>query len=101
MLLHVPGVAPHYQIVVTRTGTLDELEVRAEVSEELFRQGTSNVRAQEAIEDDATMRELRVTIQQAIKSTLGLTTRVTLAVPGAIPRSEGGKLKRTLDLRQL
>lgn len=101
VLLHVAGVAPHYQIVVTRTGTLDELEVRAEVSEELFRQVTSNVRAQEAIEDYATMSELRETIQQTIKNTLGLTARVTLAVPGAIPRSEGGKLKRTLDLRQL
>lgn len=101
VLLHVAGVAPHYQIVVTRTGTLDELEVRAEVAEELFRHVTSNVRAQEAIEDYATMRELRVTIQQTIKDTLGLTARVTLAVPGAIPRSEGGKLKRTLDLRQL
>ena len=101
VLLHVAGVAPHYQIVVTRTGTLDELEVRAEVSEELFRHVTSNGRAQEAIEDYATMRELRMTIQQTIKNTLGLTARVTLAVPGAIPRSEGGKLKRTLDLRQL
>lgn len=100
ILLSIEGVVPHYQLVVTRTGTLDDLEVRAEVSEELFQNMTRNSPSTE-IEDDTTIRSLQATIQQTLKSTLGLNMHVSLAAPGSIPRSEGGKLKRTVDLRQL
>ncbi len=101
ILLGIADVAPHYQLIVTRTGTLDDVELRAEVSPELFQTLAQDVLNEEIIEADANMRELRATIQRAIKGALGLTMQVSLAAPGTIPRSEGGKLKRTLDLREL
>jgi phenylacetate-CoA ligase len=101
ILLSIADVAPHYQLVVTRTGTLDDVELRAEVSPGLFQTLAQDVLNDEIIEANAQMRELRATIQRAIKGALGLTMKVSLAAPGTIPRSEGGKLKRTLDLREL
>lgn len=101
ILLGIADVAPHYQLVVTRSGTLDDVELRAEVSPALFQALALDVLNEAAIEADANMRELRATIQRAIKGALGLAMRVSLAAPGTIPRSEGGKLKRTLDLREL
>lgn len=101
ILLSIADVAPHYQLVVTRTGPLDDVELRAEVSPALFQTLAQDVLNDEIIEANTQMRELRATIQHAIKGALGLTMKVSLAAPGTIPRSEGGKLKRTLDLREL
>ena len=36
VLLEVEGTAPHYQIVLSRNGSLDEIEVQVEVSEGMF-----------------------------------------------------------------
>jgi len=36
VLIAVEGVAPHYQLIVTREGTLDVLEVQVEVNEAIF-----------------------------------------------------------------
>jgi phenylacetate-CoA ligase len=101
ILLGIGDVVAHYQLIVTRSGTLDEAELRVEVSPALFQTLAREVLDDESVEADASMRELRATIQRRIKGTLGLTMRVSLAGPGTIPRSEGGKLKRTLDLRQV
>lgn len=101
ILLEISDVAPHYQLVVTRASTLDDAELRAEISSTLFQTLALDVLNEETIEADARMRELRATIQRAIKGALGLTMQVSLVAPGTIPRSEGGKLKRTLDLREL
>jgi phenylacetate-CoA ligase len=78
-------LAPHYGLVVTREGTLDDMEVRAEVAE---------VRH---LSDDALAERVAATI----KGTVGCSTRVTLVAPGEAPRSEGGKLARVSDLRKL
>jgi len=75
-LLDVPGVAPHFQLVVSRAGTLDELEVRVE--------GDGFVAADVAAK---------------LKSSLGLTVSVRHEPFGAVPRSEGGKLNRVHDTR--
>jgi phenylacetate-CoA ligase len=101
ILLSLADVAPHYQLVVTRTGTLDDLELRAEVSEIVAQNFTQNEPIGEETEHNPAMRELQAAIQQSIKGSLGLTLHVSLAMPGTIPRSEGGKLKRTVDLREL
>lgn len=101
ILLGIAGIVPHYQLVVRRSGTLDEAELRVEVSPALFQTLAREVLDEESVEADARMRELRATIGHQVKGALGLTMRISLAGPGTIPRSEGGKLKRTLDLRQL
>jgi phenylacetate-CoA ligase len=39
-------------------------------------------------------------IAKKIKDDIGLSMRIQLECPGTIPRSEGGKLSRILDLRK-
>lgn len=101
VLMGVPGVVPHYQIVVTRTDTLDNVEVKVEVTEEVFRALAQETLAEETVEANEQMRTLRNKIQHEIKGTIGLNMRVTLVAPGTTPRSEGGKLRRAIDLRTL
>jgi phenylacetate-CoA ligase len=101
VLVDIEGIVPHYQIIVTRTGTLDDVEVRVEIAEAHFQDATGIALLENESEGNPRLRELSDTIARAMKQTLGLTTRISLAAPGKIPRSEGGKLKRTLDLRQL
>jgi phenylacetate-CoA ligase len=101
VLMGIPDVVPHYQIIVTREGTLDEVQVKVEVTEAVFRTLASETLAEDIVEADTQMRTLRHTIQQAIKGAIGLNMRITLVAPTTIPRSEGGKLRRTLDLRKL
>ncbi len=86
-LLGVDGVAPHYQIVITPTETLDTLEIKVEMRPEAF---SDNVRDVEA---------LRKKVFLAVKQIISLSPRITLVAPGALPRSEG-KIKRVLDLRK-
>lgn len=81
-LLQIDGVSPHFRIVVRREGTLDTLEVQIE-SEPL---------APASLTGDVT---------EKLASALGISVRVTLHEPGLLPRSEGGKLSRTIDERDL
>lgn len=82
-LLAIPGVAPHFQLVVRREGTLDTMHIRTES------------------EDSAQPEGLEGAIRSAMASSLGLTVSVSVEPAGSIPRSEGGKLSRTLDERNL
>jgi phenylacetate-CoA ligase len=85
VLNEVRELSPHYRLVVTREGTLDDLEVQAEVAEGAHLSNSS----------------LPERVAARIKSTIGCTARVTLVAPGEAPRSEGGKLARVADLRRL
>jgi phenylacetate-CoA ligase len=95
----VPELSPHYQLVVSREGTMDEVEVRTEVSEDLFRLAGVNLLSDEAIEADHTLRDLRARVSGLIKGTIGCSMKVSVVAPGTLPRSEGGKLSRVLDQR--
>ena len=95
----VPELSPHYQLVVSRESTMDEVEVRTEVTEELFRSVGSELLSDEAIEADHTLRELRGRVSGMIKDTIGCSMKVSVTAPGSLPRSEGGKLPRVLDKR--
>lgn len=101
VLKSIPEVVPHYQIVVKREGTLDDVEVKVEVAEDVFREITQEAWSEDILEADHQMRNLRDSIQSEIKGIIGLHMKVTLMVPGTIPRSEGGKLRRVVDLRKL
>lgn len=91
VLLGIPEVAPHYQIVVTRPEIMDEVELRLEVSELHYAQhGESVFRS-----------EVGKHVAHKIKQNVGVSVAVTLIAPGTAPRSEGGKLKRVADLRKL
>ena len=84
----VEGVEPHYQIVVEREGNLDTMQVRVEVSEDIF---SDEVRVLE---------NLAKRIQVEIKDLLGVTCTVKLVEPKTIQRSEG-KAQRVIDNRKI
>ena len=81
VLVGLPGVAPHYQLVVERNGSLDELTVEVE-----------------AATLEHMLEELEARVCHQIKSMIGVTTRVVAKKPGEVPRSQG-KAVRVRDLR--
>ncbi len=87
-LLQVEGTLPHYQIVLTREGGLDQMEVKVEVTPEVF---SDKIRALES---------LHRKLEGAIEHLLGLRAQVTLVEPRSLARSEG-KAKRVTDLRKV
>jgi phenylacetate-CoA ligase len=94
-LLELEELTPNYRIVVSRTGTLDEVEVEVEVSEAFVREaGTHSVSA-----DLEHVRELRDQAERRLRESIGCSLGVALKAPGTVPRSEGGKLQRVVDRR--
>ena len=83
VLIGAAHIAPHYQLVVERRGSLDhmtiEVEVRHGVGPDAF----------EAVARD---------VAHHIKALIGVTTDVVVKKPGEIPRSQG-KAVRVRDLR--
>ena len=96
----IPEAVPYYQIVMTRKGSLDDIEIKVEVAEPIFREIAQETLDEQGAVADQRMRSLRTSIQSKIKGTIGLTTKVTLLAPGTIPRSEGGRVRKVLDLRK-
>ncbi len=88
VLMTVEGVEPHYQLIVTREGTLDVLEVQVEVNEATF---TDEIKGLES---------LAKRVEHDIKDLLGVSCKVKLVEPKTIQRSEG-KAKRVIDKRKI
>ena len=84
LICKMPKLAPQYQLIVSRDGHLDQLEVLAELRPEVG-----------AAEIDALAREL----EHHIKTYVGVTTKVRLLPPNGIERTLTGKARRVLDLR--
>jgi phenylacetate-CoA ligase len=93
-------LTPNYQLVVSRTGSMDEVMVKVEVSEQYVTgweltdcdEPTWNAHDQVTLTIKA--------LSKKIKDQVGLSMRIVLEKPGSIARSEGGKLNRILDLRK-
>lgn len=103
IISHLAQVSPHYQVVATRRGNLDEAEVNVEVAESLLRElglATAPLTA-EHLQQHECLRQLQGAFAQKIKDTIGLRMRVNLLGCGQLPRSEGGKLSRVRDLREV
>lgn len=101
VLLRVPEASPHYQLVVSRTKTLDRLELRLELTHEAFTAIASEVLGDGVVRADRAVQELRSRIERKIHDTVGINVLVTLLAPGSAPRSAGGKLRRVVDERRL
>ncbi len=78
----------NYQVVVTRDGHLDNLEVRCEVQRELSGQLRKS-------DIQAIAREL----QHRIKTNVGVSTLVSVMEFDTIPRTQVGKARRVVDER--
>jgi len=86
VLMGIPGVAPHYQVVLDKRGSMDTVEVQVEVSPDL------------AFDEIRELEALQRRVAGAIAATLAVSVDVKLVEPRAIQRSEG-KAKRVVDLR--
>src|SRR5262245_44369375 len=86
VLVGFPGLAPHYQIVLTREAALDAMTVEVELAADA---GLSTAeRGRKAAE-----------VTGHIKSTIGVTCNVVVKSPGEVPRSQG-KAVRVKDQRK-
>ncbi|MCC6776139.1 MAG: phenylacetate--CoA ligase [Hyphomicrobiales bacterium] len=84
VLVGFPGLAPHYQILLSRDGALDAMTVEVELAPE----AADADRARKAAE-----------VVGHIKSMVGVTCKVEVKSPGDVPRSQG-KAVRVRDLRK-
>jgi phenylacetate-CoA ligase len=88
VLMTIPAVEPHYQIVVDRKGFLDMVEVWVEVGEDIFPETMGDLERFER------------SVQARIYNVLGIQVKVRLKEPKTIARSEG-KAVRVVDRRTL
>jgi len=82
-LLRVEGLAPHYELVLTRPGRLDEMTVRVESRQDLSGDAVTSVSDR---------------LIALIKENVGISVFCELGAPGTLRRSEG-KAQRVVDLR--
>jgi phenylacetate-CoA ligase len=84
VLVGFPGVAPHYQLVLARDGSLDTMTVEVEAAHAA---------------DEAARQRTAAEVARHIKAHIGLTCAVAVKQPGEVPRSQG-KAVRVRDLRK-
>jgi len=82
VLLGVEQVAPHYQLVVSRDGAMDELCVQCE-----------------PVSPDVDTESLRARLEVLLREGTGIRVSVEVLAMGTVPRSEG-KAVRVVDRRR-
>jgi phenylacetate-CoA ligase len=87
VLMQIPEVGDHFQVLITRNGSLDEITVRVEMRDEVFTGELSD------------LQRIQNKVQKALQKELGLRTNVDLAEKGTLERFMG-KARRVIDLRQ-
>jgi phenylacetate-CoA ligase len=85
-LLAVEGLAPHFQIELSRDGRMDQMTVLVEATPNAADETSRNIASAALI--------------KSIKDTIGISAKVTVTEPNSVARSEG-KAKRVIDLRQV
>ncbi|MBV9381460.1 MAG: phenylacetate--CoA ligase [Streptosporangiaceae bacterium] len=83
LLLRVPGLAAHFQLVLGKRGRQDELTVHVEVRPDA---------------DQARRAAAASELAAAVLSTIGVRVAVRVSGPGAVERS-AGKMRRVIDER--
>ena len=83
LVLRHPELTALYQLIVTRDGHLDEVEVLTELQSST----TTNAAA------------IKTALEARIKNLVGISAKVSVLVPGAIERTQTGKSRRVIDKR--
>lgn len=83
-VLKQDGLAPHYQIRISRRGKLDELTVQVERKPEI---------------NEADVEQVAQALKKDIRDFIGVNVSIGISSPGEIPRSEG-KAVRVIDERK-
>jgi len=87
-VLRQPQLSGNYQIILTREGHLDQVQVRCELQSTLSGQVS-----------DADRRAIAGAVQHHIKTLVGISTDVQVMDFGALPRTQVGKARRVWDER--
>ncbi len=87
-ILRDKRLSGNYQIVLTRDGHLDNIEVRCEVQREL----SSTL-------SPADIAAISKALQHRIKTNVGVSTHINVMAFGSIPRTQTGKARRVVDER--
>jgi phenylacetate-CoA ligase len=87
LILKHGKLSPLYQLLVTRDGRMDEVEVLAELQ------------PAEAAMPASDVADISRWLQQRIKTMVGISTRVTVLPPDSIERTQTGKSRRVIDKR--
>jgi len=87
-LMAIPEVGQHFQIVVDRKGSLDDLLVRVELNKESFSDKINDLML------------IRQNVEHRLRNSLNVNVDVELVEPGSLPRFEG-KSKKVIDKRVL
>ncbi len=87
VLFGFEGITPHYQILLTREGALDKMEVLVEVNESLF---FDEMKKQRAFVEE---------IKEGLRGELGIKVSLKLVEPRTLERFKG-KAERVLDNRE-
>ena len=88
VLMRIPEIGEHYQIIVDRKGPLDVMTVKVEMTESTFS------------DKIADLMSLSKTVARLLKGVLNITAEVELVEPGTIPRSMG-KAQHVIDRRKV
>jgi phenylacetate-CoA ligase len=83
-LVGFPGIAPHYQIVLTRDGPMDAMTIEVELATPAPPPSVAKIAGE---------------VRDHLKAMVGVTCEVVLKAAGEVPRSQG-KAVRVKDLRQ-
>ncbi|RLI75369.1 phenylacetate--CoA ligase [Archaeoglobales archaeon] len=86
VLMQIPEVGDHFQVFITRNGSLDEITVKVEMRDEVFTGELSD------------FKRIQSKVQKELYKELGLRTNVELVEKGTIERFVL-KAKRVVDLR--
>lgn len=86
VVLSIPELGPHYEIVVEREGYTDKLTVRVELNKET--------------DSFAELQRIEAATRNKLKVVLGLDAKIRLESPNTLQRFEG-KAKRIKDLRKV
>jgi len=95
----IEGLSPHYQLIVSRTGSMDEIEVLVEASEAYLAGLMLHGESTHHINRHDNIKTIAAKLSKKIKDNIGLSMRISILAPGEVPRSEGGKTSRIKDLR--
>ena len=82
------GYAANYQIIVGRVNNTDTLDVKVEMTSDMFTDNVGEIQARKKVLEDG------------MRSMLGIKAKITLVAPKSIARSEG-KAVRVIDNRKI
>ena len=86
VLVGMENIGPHYQIIVTKEGFMDKIEVQVELTNDSL------------LDKFSELENLEKNIRHKIKTVLQIDSRVRLVEPKTLERT-AGKSKRVIDMR--